>query len=94
MARKHRKTERKAEMQEVRSGELGTVGALVLMLTVGGEPTWPASLLLAQPNPMRLDMHQAEPARLLERLRDLPDSRLPVAPPRPQPNAKSKADRK
>ena len=94
MAKKHRKAERIEERREQRSGELGTVGALMLMLTVGGEPTWPASLLLAQPNPMRLDMHQAEPARLLERLRDLPDGRLPAAPPRAQPNAKSKADRK
>lgn len=93
MGRKHsRKAERLAEKREVRSGELGTVGALLLMVTLSGEAPWLTSQLLPLPNPMRMNFHEGAERPLLE-----PTSRptpSPALPQRTQPNQRLKADRR
>lgn len=93
MGRKHsRKAERLAEKREVRSGELGTVGALLLMVTLSGEAPWLTSQLLPLPNPMALHFHEGAEKRLLEPSR--PAQPSPALPQRSPANQRLKADRR
>ena len=93
MGRKHgRKAERQAERREVRSGDLATVGALLLMVTLSGEAPWLASQLLPLPNPMRMNFHEGAERPLLEPSRPVQPS--PALPQRTQPNQRLKADRR
>jgi len=93
MGRKHsRKAERQAERKEVRSGDLATVGALLLMVTVAGETPWLTSQLLPLPNPMRMHFHEGAERPLIE-----PTSRptpSPALPQRTPANQRLKADRR